>query len=139
MKKIFDILKKYIQKTDALYCYVIDVDGFILADMRHIDSPLKLCKKELIKLYSALDEIYNVSKDIIDFGKRTESIIIKYDYYGLLDGVTILIKAISENLIVISFVAKLENISILSQFKKTVDKLSSVFYPRKIPLPTLLN
>ena len=114
-------------------------EGIYVAMILPYKEDLSINKKELIKLYSALDEIYNVSKDIIDFGKRTESIIIKYDYYGLLDGVTILIKAISENLIVISFVAKLENISILSQFKKTVDKLSSVFYPRKIPLPTLLN
>ena len=139
MKKIFEILQYYIKKTGAHYIYIIEEDGFILADMRHIDSSLNLNKKELIKLYSEIENIYNVDNELINFSKRTKSIIIKYDYYGIIDGMTILIKSISDNLTLISFIPNLSNGSTLSQFNKTVNNLFSVFYPGERPISVLFN
>ena len=139
MKKIFEILQDYIKKTGAHYIYIIEEDGFILADMRHIDSSLNLNKKELIKLYSEIENVYNVDNELINFSKRTKSIIIKYDYYGIINGMTILIKSISDNLTLISFIPNLSNGSTLSQFNKTVNNLFSVFYPGERPISLLLN
>ena len=139
IKKIFEILQNYIKKAGAYYTYIINEDGFILADMRHIDSPLNLNKKELIKLYSEIENVYNVDEELINFSKRTESIIIKYDYYGLIDGMTILLKSVSDNLTLIAFIPNLPTASILTEFNKTVEKIASVFYPRETTIPVLLN
>ena len=139
MKKVFEILQNFIKKTGAYYAYIIEEDGFILADMRHIDSPLNLNKKELIKLYSKIEEIYNIDQELINFSKRTESIIIKYDYYGLIDGMTILLRAISYNLTLIAFIPNLPTSSILKEYNKTVERIASVFFPRDTSIPVLLN
>ena len=83
--------------------------------------------------------MYNVDEELINFSKRTESIIIKYDYYGLIDGMTILLKSVSDNLTLIAFIPNLPTASILTEFNKTVEKIASVFYPRETTIPVLLN
>ena len=137
-KKIIEILKNYTNKTGALYCYVIDKDGFILASYLNKIFDLKINEKILIKLYSEIERIYNSNKKLLDFHNNIEVISYRYRIHGINDGFKIIINAISENLTFISLMQFYSNYSMISRFQDTVDRLTDLFYPKKSKVSTLL-
>ena len=127
-RKINEELTSLKKATNAIACSVLDKDGFIIyynKDDRLNDDSFK---KKIVRLFTTLETL-----KIINFYDKTEYISFEANLDEIDDniklysnGFKILIKSLSENLILITIFELMENIDdVLPIFNDVIDNLSN--------------
>ncbi|MFX1277275.1 MAG: hypothetical protein ACFFAH_08690 [Promethearchaeota archaeon] len=127
-EKITKELSSFKKETNAIACSVLDKDGFIIYYEKDNSLDEEPFKKKMIKLFTTLETLKMINfyekTEYISFEANLDEIDEDIKFYS--NGFKILIKSITENLILITVFKLMENIDdVIPKFDAVIEKLST--------------